>query len=143
MQGFDLLSMVLVVNVLLKIMFLDELIWVVLIHRIILLLVKQFVLFQVHEAQICAEFTIFRAFVNIIAVDAISVKVRKDEWHPVFDWVEHVVDHLKGYMIEGLLLNFSFALVFGKLLPIVFHFDELVDFYHYLDGSLFAQQIAL
>ena len=59
MQGFDLLGMVLSINVLLKIIFLDKVIRVVLVHLIILLFVEQFVLLQVHEAQIRAKLAFF------------------------------------------------------------------------------------
>ena len=59
MQGFDLLRMVLSINVLLKIIFLDKVIRVVLVHLIILLFVEQFVLLQVHEAQIRAKLAFF------------------------------------------------------------------------------------
>ena len=114
MQGFDLLRMVLSIDVLLKIIFLDKVIRVVLVHLIILFFVEQFVLLQVHKAQIRAKLAFFqRVFFIIIAVNVISVKVREDEWYPILDRIEHIVHHLKGYMVEGLLLDFTFALVFS------------------------------
>ena len=53
------------------------------------------------------------------------------------------MNHLKRYMILRLLLNFPFALVLRQMFPIVFHFDKLVYFDHYLDSGLLAQQVAL